>query len=300
MSRDRHEGAEGTDATHRDEGGGTVPQTQTQSSSRARFRTVFISDLHLGTPRAQAEQALDFLRSTECDHLFLVGDVIDNWALKRSWFWDQSHSDVIQTIMRKAASGTRVTYIPGNHDEHFRDFCGQSFASVDVRREALHVLADGRRLLVLHGDKFDGVVLYAPWLAHIGDVAYGWAIRGNALFNRARRHLGMPYWSLSAFLKRHVKRAVEFGARFEDAAVREAQLHGADGIVCGHIHTAERRVIDGIEYCNDGDWVESCTALVEHEDGRLELLDWSRDRERLLGRTGSEAGPNVVPLRRVS
>ena len=263
-----------------------------------RYRTIFISDLHLGTRRAQTGPLLDFLRHTESDTLFLVGDVIDNWALKRHWFWSQESNDVIQKFLRKARKGTAITYIPGNHDEHFRDFCGQSFANVAVRREAFHETADGRRLLVLHGDKFDGVVLYHRWLAHVGDVAYAFAVQGNIVFNHVRRHLGMPYWSLSAFLKRHVKRAVEFGARFEDAAVREAAKHEADGVVCGHIHTAERRWIDGVEYCNDGDWVESCTALVEHEDGRLELLDWKSDRERVL-REAAEASDqtNIVPLR---
>ena len=246
------------------------------------YRTIFLSDVHLGTRHSQAEMLLDFLRHTESHHLFLVGDIIDNWALKRSWYWAQSHNDVIQKLLRKARKGTQITYIPGNHDEHFRDFCGQRFGSVAVRMEAVHTTADGKRYLVMHGDKFDGVVLYAKWLAHLGDVAYANAIKVNTVFNRIRRRVGLPYWSLSAFLKNRVKRAVEFVGNFEDAVVRNAREARVDGVVCGHIHTAESREIDGIHYCNDGDWVESCTALVEHADGRLELVDWVRDRTRLL------------------
>ena len=262
----------------------------------ASFRTVFISDLHLGTRRASADAVLDFLRHVRCERLFLVGDVVDNWALSRHWFWAPSHNDVVREILHIAAQGVPVTYVPGNHDEQFRDFAGQDFGSVRVRMEAEHRTADGRRLLVLHGDKFDAVVLYAPWLARIGDVAYGLAVAGNIVFNRVRRYLRMPYWSLSAYLKRQVKRAAELGNRFEEAAVREARLHGADGVVCGHIHTADHRTIDGVEYLNIGDWVESRTALVEHHDGRLELIDWRRDRERVLGSRAETS--NVVSMPR--
>ena len=258
---------------------------------RARFRTIFISDFHLGTRRTQAALLLDFLRHTESEELFLVGDIIDNWSLKRSWYWAQEHNDVIQKLLRKARKGTRITYIPGNHDSQFRDFCGQRFGNVSVEREAIHTTADGRRYLVLHGDKFDGVVLYAEWLAHLGDLAYSVAVASNVVVNKARRLMRLPYWSLSAYLKRRVKRAVEFISRFEVAMARAARRADAVGVVCGHIHTAEERWIDGIHYCNDGDWMESCTALVEHPDGRLELIDWSRDRARLLG-----LEPNVVPF----
>ena len=249
---------------------------------KARYRTIFISDFHLGTRRTQAEQLLDFLRHTESDELYLVGDIIDNWSLARAWYWEQAHNDVIQKLLRKARKGTRVTYIPGNHDSQFRDFCGQRFGNVRVEREAVHTTADGRRYLVLHGDKFDGVVLYAEWLAHLGDMAYAVAVASNVVVNKVRRFFRMPYWSLSAYLKRRVKRAVEFISRFETAMARAARRADAVGVVCGHIHTAEERWIDGIHYCNDGDWMESCTALVEHADGRLELLDWSRDSVRVL------------------
>lgn len=275
-----------------------APESATEGAASEgkgpRFRTIFISDFHLGTRRTQAGQLLDFLKHTESDELYLVGDIIDNWSLKRSWYWAQEHNDVIQKLLRKARKGTRITYIPGNHDSQFRDFCGQQFGNVRVEREAVHTTADGRRYLVLHGDKFDGVVLYAEWLAHLGDVAYSVAVAANVVVNKARRALRMPYWSLSAYLKRRVKRAVEFVSRFETAMARAARRADAQGVVCGHIHTAEERWVDGIHYCNDGDWMESCTALVEHTDGRLELIDWSRDRARLLGED------KVVPLRRAA
>ncbi len=238
------------------------------------FRTVFISDLHLGTKQSQTHALLEFLKMSECETLYLVGDIIDNWALKRSWYWDQSHNDVIQKLLRKARKGTKVVFIPGNHDEMFRDFANSSFGNVRVRRRDIHRTADGKRYLVLHGDEFDGVVLYARWLAYLGDRAYNWAIFINRHFNKARRMFGLPYWSLSAYLKRRVKRAVEFIGNFEAAVVRQARKSSADGVICGHIHTPEMRVIDGVHYCNDGDWVESCSALVEHENGRLELIHW--------------------------
>jgi len=217
---------------------------------------------------------LEFLKAVDCEKLYLVGDIIDNWALKRNWHWHQTHNDVIQKLLRKARKGTQIVYIPGNHDEKLRDFCGQNFGNVKVRRQDIHIAADGKRYLVLHGDEFDGIVLYAKWLSHLGDVAYEAAIGLNLWFNRFRKIFGLPYWSLSAFLKRKVKRAVEFIANFEKAVVHKAKGEDVYGVVCGHIHTAEYREIDGIHYFNDGDWVESCTALVEHFDGRFELIDW--------------------------
>ncbi|MEM8651335.1 MAG: UDP-2,3-diacylglucosamine diphosphatase [Pseudomonadota bacterium] len=243
---------------------------------KTKYRTIFVSDIHLGTKRSRADLFLHFLKNTECEKLYLVGDIIDNWALKRKWHWSQEHNDVIQKILRKARKGTKVVYIPGNHDEKFRDFTHQSFGGVHVRMNDVHITADGKRYLILHGDEFDGVVLYAKWLAHLGDRAYEMAVNLNHYFNRARKILNLPYWSLSAFLKRRVKRAVEFVGNFEDAVVRKAKSKNVDGVVCGHIHTPEMRYIDGIHYCNDGDWVETCSALVEHEDGRLELLDWTQ------------------------
>ncbi|WP_342643510.1 UDP-2,3-diacylglucosamine diphosphatase [Rhodoligotrophos ferricapiens] len=241
-----------------------------------RYRTIWISDFHLGTRRAQTELLLDFLRHTESDTLYLVGDVIDNWALKKRWYWTQTHNDVIQKILRKARKGTKVIYIPGNHDDYFRDFAEARFGRICVKLEAMHTTASGRRYLVMHGDKFDGVVRYAKWLAVLGDRAYGLSIIINSVFNRVRRLFGLPYWSLSAYLKYKVKRAVEFVSRFEDALVHEARRQGADGVICGHVHTPQMRDIGGVHYCNDGDWVESCTALVETFAGTLEIIRWTR------------------------
>ena len=246
-----------------------------------RFRTIWISDVHLGTRGAQAERLLDFLKHTESKYLFLVGDIIDGWRMRRNWYWNQAHNDVIQKLLRKARKGTRLIYIPGNHDESFRDFAGHRFGRVAVLRDTVHRLADGRRFLVVHGDEFDGVVLYARWLAVLGDNAYTVALVLNKWFNRIRHALGFPYWSLSAYLKHRVKNAVQYISNYERAVVAYAQSCGVDGVVCGHIHTAEMREMDGLTYCNDGDWVESCTALVEHFDGRLEILHWAEYRTLL-------------------
>jgi len=243
-----------------------------------RFRTIWISDIHLGTRGCKADFLLDFLRHTESDTLFLVGDIIDLWRMKRSWYWPQAHNDVVQKLLRRARKGTRVVFVPGNHDEMFRDFVDHHFGGIEVAADAIHVLADGRRLLVLHGDSFDTVVRYARWLAVLGDSAYEFALVLNRWLNGLRRRMGYPYWSLSAWLKHRVKNAVEYIGRFEDAVAAEARLRGVDGVVCGHIHKAEIRDIAGVTYCNDGDWVESCTALVEHDDGRLEILRWAEIR----------------------
>jgi UDP-2,3-diacylglucosamine pyrophosphatase LpxH len=237
------------------------------------MRTVWISDLHLGTPGCQAEALLEFLREVECDTLYLVGDSIDGWQLRRSWYWPQSHNDVVQKILRKARKGTRVVFVPGNHDEFARRYVDHDFGGVEVLEEAVHTLADGRRLWVTHGDLFDGVVQCARWLALLGDMAYEFTLKVNRHFNRLRGRLGLPYWSLSRYLKAKVKRAVSYVGDFESAVAHEARHRGLDGVVCGHIHQAEMRDIDGVLYCNDGDWVESLTALVEHADGRLEIID---------------------------
>lgn len=261
-----------------------------------RYRTIWISDLHLGTRGCNAELLLDFLRHTESDFLYLVGDIIDGWRLKRTWHWCQEHNDVIQKLLRKARKGTRIIYIPGNHDENFRDFARCRFGRVVIQNQAVHVTANGQRLLVLHGDQFDGVVKYAKWLAFVGDRAYGAALTVNTWFNWTRRKLGFRYWSLSAYLKHKVKNAVEYISHFEDAVVAEARRRNADGIVCGHIHTAEMRTIDGILYCNDGDWVESCTALVEHADGRLEILRWADlSGPALIGKPSCEYSSSPTP-----
>jgi UDP-2,3-diacylglucosamine pyrophosphatase LpxH len=246
-----------------------------------RYRAIFISDVHLGTKGCQADLLLDFLKHCECETLFLVGDIVDGWRLKRSWYWPQAHNDVVQKLLRKARKGTKVYYVPGNHDEMFRDYCGVHFGGVEVVQDHIHETADGRRLLILHGDQFDGIVRYHRWLALLGDWAYNLALGLNTWLNRLRRRLGFDYWSLSAFLKLKVKNAVQFIADFENAVAEEARRRGVDGVVCGHIHHAEIRDIGGLVYCNDGDWVESCTALVEHPDGRLEILRWAEERARL-------------------
>ena len=245
------------------------------ASARLKVRTAFISDLHLGTPGCQAHALLDFLKSVECDTLFLVGDIIDGWQLRRSWYWPQSHNDVIQKLLRKARKGTRVIFVPGNHDEFARRYVGHNFGGVDVAEDWVHITADGRKLWVTHGDLFDGVIQCARWLAYAGDSLYELTLKLNRHFNSLRARLGLPYWSLSRYLKLKVKRAVSYVGDFEAALAREARKLGVDGVVCGHIHHAEMRMIDGVLYCNDGDWVESLTALVEHDDGRLEILDWS-------------------------
>ncbi|HET7794191.1 MAG TPA: UDP-2,3-diacylglucosamine diphosphatase [Rhizobacter sp.] len=248
-----------------------------------RYRSLWISDLHLGTPGCQAQALLDFLKRTECEHLFLVGDIIDGWQLRRSWYWPQAHNDVIQKLLRKARKGTRVIFIPGNHDEFARRYVGHNFGGIDVAEEWVHQTADGKRLWITHGDYFDGVIQCAKWLAHVGDTLYEFTLKLNRHLNSLRARLGLPYWSLSKYLKLKVKRAVNFIGDFESAVAKEARRRGAQGVVCGHIHHAELREIDGIVYANDGDWVESLTALAEHADGRLEIIDWAAHmRERRL------------------
>ena len=241
---------------------------------RLRVRTAWISDIHLGTPGCQAVPLLDFLRALECETLYLVGDIIDGWQLRRSWYWPQAHNDVVQKLLRKARKGTRVVFVPGNHDEFARKYVEHNFGGVDVVDEAIHTTADGRALWITHGDLFDGVIQYARWLAYLGDTAYECLLKLNRHLNSLRARMGLPYWSLSKYLKLKVKRAVSYIGDFEVAVAREARRRGLQGVVCGHIHHAEMRDIDGVLYANDGDWVESLTALVEHPDGRLEVVDW--------------------------
>ena len=241
-------------------------------------RSIFLSDIHLGTRACQADQLLDFLRDTVAENLFLVGDIIDFWAMRRTIVWTEAQNTFVQKILRRARHGERVVFIPGNHDEALRDYLGIALGDIEVHGEYVHTLADGRRFLVLHGDEFDGVVQHARWLAFVGDYAYRALIAANTLFNRLRRRMGFGYWSLSAFLKTKVKNALQFVENFESAVADEARRRGVDGVICGHIHKAEMRDIDGIAYINDGDWVESCTALVEHHDGTLEILHWAKLR----------------------
>ena len=244
-----------------------------------RFRTIFISDIHLGTPGCQALALLDFLRTHPSDTLYLVGDIVDGWQLRRRWYWPQAHNDVVQKLLRRDRKGCRVIDVPGNHDEFARDFIGHHFGGVEVVQEAVHVTADGRSLWIIHGDYFDAVVQCAKWLAYLGDNLYELTLRMNRHLNSLRGRLGLPYWSLSAFLKQKVKTALNYVTDFEVAVANEAKKRGHDGVLCGHIHRAEMRMINGVLYCNDGDWVESRTALVEHYDGRLEILHWAPSHE---------------------
>ena len=241
-----------------------------------RYRTIWISDFHLGIKACKAPFLLDFLRHNDSETLYLVGDIFDGWALARSWNWAQSHNDVIQKLLRKARKGTKVIYLPGNHDEFARDYIGLDFGKVSVMDEVIHETADGRKFVVLHGDNFDGMIRHARWVSLLGAKVYRALLSLNRMVNFFRRLLRLPYWSLAGFLKHKTKRAVQFMADFEVAMANVAHSHGADGVVCGHIHSAEINQVGGVKYANCGDWVESCTALVEHFDGRLELIKWAK------------------------
>lgn len=268
-----------------------------KSVDRTRYRTIWISDIHLGTRGCNADMLIDFLDHVDSETLYLVGDIIDGWRLKKKFYWPDSHNDIIWRILKRAKRDTRIVYIPGNHDEMFRQFTGLNFGGVEIRRSAIHETADGRRLLVLHGDEFDAVMLAHRWLAFAGDAAYTTLMRLNWLVNKVRSRLGLPYWSLSKVAKHKVKNAVEFIGRFEEMVARAAGNRGVDGVVCGHIHTADKREIKGVEYYNDGDWVEGCTALVECDDGTMEILHWADEikareaRQKELAKTEAAIGP---------
>jgi UDP-2,3-diacylglucosamine pyrophosphatase LpxH len=242
------------------------------------YRTIWLSDIHLGSPGCQASYLLAFLKAHRCETLFLVGDILDGWQLRKSWYWPQEHNDVVQKLLRMARKGTRVVYIPGNHDELSRQFIGLSFGGVEVVEDAIHLTVDGKRLWITHGDLFDSVMQHARWLAHLGSWIYEWLLKTNRWFNAARHRLGLPYWSMSQYLKHKAKHATNFISDFEHVMAAEARRRGCSGVVCGHIHKAEIRSIDGTLYCNDGDWVESLTALAETLDGDLQLIHW---RQRL-------------------
>lgn len=258
---------------------GKGPESDKPDSSarpgRRHYRTIWISDVHLGTRGCNAEMLIDFLDNVDSEMLYLVGDIVDGWQLKKRIYWPTAHNDVVWRVMKRARRGTRVIYIPGNHDEIFRQFTGMNFGGVEVRRKFIHTTADGRKLLVLHGDEFDAIMLAHRWLAVVGDAAYTMLMALNRQVNLVRKWLKMPYWSLSKMAKHKVKNAVSFISRFEEAVAHEAGRRHVDGVVCGHIHTAEVRQFGDITYYNDGDWVEGCTALVEHHDGTMEILHWA-------------------------
>jgi UDP-2,3-diacylglucosamine pyrophosphatase LpxH len=243
-----------------------------------RYRTGWISDVHLGTRGSKADVLLDFLKDVEFDTLYLVGDLIDIWALRRGIYWPQEHNDVIQKLLRKGRKGTEIIYIIGNHDEFLSAFHGH-YASVTLQKNAIHETADGRRLLIMHGHELDTVVQNMGWLAHVGDIGYVFLMRCNGVVNFIRRLAGLGHWSLSAYVKAEVKNVVSFIGKFEESIVRYAKDYKVDGVLCGHIHTASVREIDGTAYYNCGDWVESCTAMVEHFDGRMELLHFKQTAE---------------------
>ena len=248
---------------------------QPDADSKRKVAAIFVSDLHLGTRSSQDRHFLDFLKAYDAQTLYLVGDLIDGWRLRRSgWYWPQGHNDVLQKLLRKARKGMKIIYIPGNHDEFLRNFLGLKFGGVKIVDRTVHTTVHGKRFLVLHGDQFDMVVRHAVWLASVGDVLYDVALWLNRQINGVRRRLGFTYWSLSAWAKYRVKQAVNYMGRFEEVLVAEARREGVDGIVCGHIHHAAIEHYDGITYLNSGDWVESCTALVEHLDGRFEIVRW--------------------------
>jgi UDP-2,3-diacylglucosamine pyrophosphatase LpxH len=252
-----------------------IEMLEPPASGPLRVRTLFLSDIHLGTRDCQAEKLVDFMRHYEADTIYLVGDIVDGWQLKAAWYWPQAHNDVVQKLLRQARKGTRVFYIPGNHDEFLRDYCGTHFGGIEVLEDAIHVGADGRRYLVVHGDLFDVVIRHARWLALLGNHAYEAAIRLNTYFNVVRRTLGLTYWSVSQWAKLRVKNAVNFIGEYEQVLAAEAHRRNVDGVICGHIHHAIIRTISGFRYVNCGDWVESCTAVVEHFDGAMEVVGWT-------------------------
>ena len=262
-----------------------------QPDNVTRYRSIFISDMHLGTRGCQAPLVLDFLRYNDADTIFLVGDIIDGWRLRSGWYWPQAHNDVIQKLLRKVRRGARMVFVPGNHDEFARQFIGLTFGGIEIVRNTMHTTADGRRFLVMHGDEFDVVVRHSKWLAFFGDWAYDTALFINTHFNAIRRLFGFGYWSFSAWAKLKVKNAVNFIGSFEHELAGEAKRRGADGVICGHIHHPTIRDIGGVTYVNTGDFVESCSLVVEHDDGRLEVLYWSTPMAKLAAKSGGPALP---------
>lgn len=253
-----------------------------------RVRTLFLSDLHLGTKGCQAEALLEFLKHYDAETIYLVGDIVDGWKLKSGWYWPQSHNDVVQKLLRKVRKGSSLIYVPGNHDEFLRDYVGINLGGIELADHAIHETADGKRYLVIHGDQFDLVVRHARWLALLGDWAYSAALFINTHLNVARRKLGLTYWSLSAWAKLKVKNAVNFISKFEELLAAEARRQEVDGVICGHIHHAVMHEKFGVSYVNTGDWVESCTVVVEHWDGALELIRWSEVQHQFLPVSSSE------------
>ena len=267
-----------------------------EESYKSSVRAIFISDLHLGTTGCQASALLDFLKTYSSEQLYLVGDIIDGWQLRRRWYWPQAHNDVIQKLLRKVRKGCKVIYVPGNHDEFAREFLGHSFGGIEIVEEAVHETVDGRKFWVIHGDYFDGVIQCAKWLAYVGDNLYEFTLKLNRYLTSLRTRFGLPYWSLSQYLKYKVKTAVNYVLSFEHAVAAEASRRGLNGVICGHIHHAEIRDINGVTYCNDGDWVESLTALVEHFDGSIELIHWPQHTLQLTNTVEIPLAEDCLPI----
>ncbi len=257
-------------------------------------RSAFISDVHLGSRECRADLILDFLRTVQMEQLFLIGDIVDVSSLKRSFYWPQAHNDVLRTILGKTKHGTRVIYVPGNHDEQMRDFCATVFGNLEIHREYVHTTARGLRLLILHGDEFDGAVRFPRWLHALGSNLYDLTLGANRLVNGLRRRLGYPYWSLAGYLKGRVGNARRYVEEFEHAAAHAARKRGLDGVVCGHIHRPGIHMIGGVLYCNDGDWVDSCSALIEERSGELELWHWKHASGELASFERARAIPQAA------
>jgi UDP-2,3-diacylglucosamine pyrophosphatase LpxH len=250
--------------------------------SEKTYRSIFISDVHLGTRDCKAEALNNFLKHNTCETLYLVGDIIDAWKIQQNkWRWKQSHTNVIRRVMGHAKRGTRVIYVAGNHDEFLRPLIplGIGFGLIEVVNQTEHIGVDGQHYLVTHGDLFDGITRLAPWLAFLGDKLYDFVLNLNSQFNAVRRRLRLGYWSLSKYLKYKVKKASDFLFQFERNLATYCKKRGYDGVICGHIHHAEIKEIDGIMYMNDGDWVESMTALVEHHSGAWEIVTWTKETD---------------------
>ena len=265
-----------------------------------RARSLFLSDIHLGTRACRAGELLSLLREYDCENIFLVGDIIDFWAMSRGIYWPELHNTVVQKILKKARHDVRVYLIPGNHDEALREYIGSAFGDINLVRDHVHTAADGKRYLLLHGDEFDQVTTCHRWVSILGDISYTWLVHVNRLLSLMRRKLGIPgHWSLADYAKRNVLQAVSFISNFEEAVVHSVKQRGLDGVICGHIHTPAIKRVDGVIYINCGDWVDSCTAIVEHYDGRMELVRWKHPARSAEARTESAAGSSsnfAIPM----
>lgn len=252
------------------------------------YRTIWISDLHIGSTQCQADSLLDFLKHNDSQKLYLVGDIIDFWALSKKMYWPRDHNTIIQKILRKARHGTQIIYIPGNHDENVRDYDDYVFGDIIVKKSDIHTTALGKRFLIVHGDEYDTIAQHHRWMAKLGSVGYDWLIELNRFLRLCRRLLGVQsHFSLAAYIKFKVKNVVQFMSDYEQTIVKTLENEGVDGVICGHIHHAEIKDIEGFMYVNTGDFVESCTAIVEHHDGSLELVRW-QNQETQKNRSSTE------------